>query len=99
MTITKDTILGDILDAAPETAPLFIEIGMHCLGCPSARSETVEQACYVHGQDVDALPCGYFLRSFFFLLSFIYYLLFVEKDTLTPSRGNKDVFTLLKIHV
>ena len=51
MTITKDTILG----AAPETAPLFIEIGMHCLGCPSARSETVEQACYVHGQDVDAL--------------------------------------------
>ena len=49
------TILGDILDAAPETAPLFIEIGMHCLGCPSARSETVEQACYVHGQDVDAL--------------------------------------------
>lgn len=36
---------------------------------------------------------------FFFLLSFIYYLLFVEKDTLTPSRGNKDVFTLLKIHV
>ena len=54
-TITKDTILGDILDAAPETAPLFIEIGMHCLGCPSARSETVEQACYVHGQDVDAL--------------------------------------------
>lgn len=44
MTITKDTILGDILDAAPETAPLFIEIGMHCLGCPSARSETVEQA-------------------------------------------------------
>ena len=55
MTITKDTILGDILDAAPETAPLFIEIGMHCLGCPSARSETVGQACYVHGQDVDAL--------------------------------------------
>ena len=48
MTITKDTILGDILDAAPETAPLFIEIGMHCLGCPSARSETVEQACMVH---------------------------------------------------
>ena len=55
MTITKDTILGDILDAAPETAPLFIEIGMHCLGCPSARSETVEQACMVHGVDVDDL--------------------------------------------
>ena len=55
MTITKDTILGDILDAAPETAPLFIEIGMHCLGCPSARSETVEQACMVHGVDVNEI--------------------------------------------
>lgn len=55
MTITKDTILGDILDAAPETAPIFLSIGMHCLGCPSARGETVEQACYVHGQDVQAL--------------------------------------------
>ena len=55
MTITTDTILGDILDAAPETAPLFIEIGMHCLGCPSARSETVEQACMVHGVEVEEL--------------------------------------------
>ncbi len=55
MTITKDTILGDILDAAPETAPIFLSIGMHCLGCPSARAETVEQACYVHRQDVQAL--------------------------------------------
>lgn len=56
MTITKDTIIGDIMDTAPEeAAPLFLEIGMHCLGCPSARAETVEQACYVHGQDVDAL--------------------------------------------
>ena len=55
MVITKESILGDILDAAPETAPLFQAIGMHCLGCPSARSETVEEACYVHGQDVDAL--------------------------------------------
>ena len=53
--ITKDTIIGDILDMDESTAPYFLEIGMHCLGCPSARSETVEQACYVHGQDVDAL--------------------------------------------
>ena len=53
--IEKDTIIGDVLDLAPETAPLFIEIGMHCLGCPSARSETVEQACMVHGVDVDEL--------------------------------------------
>ena len=55
MTITKETIIGDILDAAPETAPLFLEIGMHCLGCPSSRGETIAQACYVHGTDADAL--------------------------------------------
>ena len=53
--ITKDTIVGDILDLAPEAAPLFLEIGMHCLGCPSARGETVEMACAVHGVDMDAL--------------------------------------------
>jgi hybrid cluster-associated redox disulfide protein len=54
-TITKDTIVGDILDIAPETAPAFIEIGMHCLGCPASRNETVEEACMVHDQDVDEL--------------------------------------------
>lgn len=53
--ITKDTIIGNILDIAPETAPLFLSIGMHCLGCPSSRGETVEQACMVHGVDVDVL--------------------------------------------
>ena len=53
--ITKDTIIGDILDIAPETAPIFLSIGMHCLGCPSSRGETVEQACMVHGVDADEL--------------------------------------------
>ena len=53
--ITKDTIVGDILDLAPEAAPLFLAIGMHCLGCPSARGETVEMACAVHGVDADEL--------------------------------------------
>ena len=53
--ITKDTIIGDILDIAPDTAPIFLSIGMHCLGCPSSRGETVEQACMVHGVDVDEL--------------------------------------------
>ena len=53
--ITKDTIIGDILDIAPETAPIFLSIGMHCLGCPSSRGETVEQACMAHGVDVNAL--------------------------------------------
>ena len=52
--IEKETIIGDILDIAPQTAPLFFSIGMHCLGCPSARGETVEQACMVHGIDPDA---------------------------------------------
>lgn len=53
--ITKDTIIGDILDIAPETAPVFFSIGMHCLGCPSSRGETVEEACMVHGVDVNTL--------------------------------------------
>ncbi len=55
ITITKDTIIGDILDIAPQTAPFFMEIGMHCLGCPASRGETVEEACMVHGVDCDAL--------------------------------------------
>lgn len=54
-TITKETIIGDILDIAPQTAPLFMAIGMHCLGCPASRGETVEEACMVHGIDVDEL--------------------------------------------
>ena len=55
MTITKDTIIGDVLNIAPQTAPLFLSIGMHCLGCPASRGETVEQACMVHGVDCDDL--------------------------------------------
>lgn len=55
MQITKDTIIGDILDADFEAAPYFLEIGMHCLGCPASRGETIEQACAVHGTDADAL--------------------------------------------
>ena len=53
--IKKDTIIGDILDVAPQTAPIFFSIGMHCLGCPSSRGETVEQACEVHGVDCEKL--------------------------------------------
>ena len=55
VTITKDTIIGDILDIAPETAPLFMAIGMHGLGCPASRGETVEEACMVHGIEVEEL--------------------------------------------
>ena len=53
--IEKQTIIGDVLDIAPQSAPLFFAIGMHCLGCPSARGETIEQACEVHGVDCDEL--------------------------------------------
>lgn len=55
MQITKETIIGDILDEAPECGQFFLEIGMHCLGCPSARGESVEMACAVHGTDADEL--------------------------------------------
>ena len=55
MTVTTDTIIGDVLDFNPATAKFFFEIGMHCLGCPASRGETVEQACMVHGTDADAL--------------------------------------------
>ncbi len=51
--ITKDTIIGDILDAHADLAPYFLEMGMHCLGCPSARGESVAEACAVHGVDAD----------------------------------------------
>lgn len=52
MKVTVDTIIGDILDANAEAAaPIFLAMGMHCLGCPSARGESVGQACMVHGVD------------------------------------------------
>ena len=48
-TVTKDTIIGDIMDADENTAPYFMEMGMHCLFCPASRGETLEEACAVHG--------------------------------------------------
>ncbi len=53
--ITKDMLIGDILEADSGTAMFFFEMGMHCLGCPASRGETVEEACAVHGVDVDTL--------------------------------------------
>ncbi|MBE6802771.1 MAG: DUF1858 domain-containing protein [Ruminococcaceae bacterium] len=55
MQITKDTVIGNILDEAPDTAPFFLEMGMHCIGCPASRGETVEMACMVHGVNADEL--------------------------------------------
>ncbi|MBQ9977345.1 MAG: DUF1858 domain-containing protein [Clostridia bacterium] len=53
--ITKDMCIGDVLDMDIGCAEYFLEIGMHCLGCPSARGESIEMACEVHGTDADAL--------------------------------------------
>jgi hybrid cluster-associated redox disulfide protein len=53
--ITKDMTIGEILRMAPEVAPILMEAGMHCLGCPSAQGESLEEAALVHGMDVDAL--------------------------------------------
>lgn len=55
MTVTKESIIGDILDADRDTAQFFFEIGMHCLGCPASRGESIEDACAVHGTDADVL--------------------------------------------
>lgn len=55
MIVTKESIIGDVLDADVETAPYFFEIGMHCLGCPASRGESIEAACAVHGTDPEAL--------------------------------------------
>lgn len=53
MKINKDTTIGEILEKAPEKAELLLEVGMHCLGCPASQMETLEEACAVHGIDVN----------------------------------------------
>ena len=51
--ITKDMVIGEVLEKNPATADVFFAIGMHCLGCPASRGESVEEACQVHGVDVE----------------------------------------------
>ena len=53
--VTKDTIIMDALRLDPGTAEFFMQIGMHCLGCPSSSGESIEQACAVHGVNCDEL--------------------------------------------
>ena len=53
MEITRDTLIGEIVENCPEAMPLFQEIGMHCIGCAMASGETLEQACASHGVDPD----------------------------------------------
>ena len=53
--IEKTTKIGDLLESNPEKADVLLEAGMHCLGCPASQAETLEEACEVHGIDVDEL--------------------------------------------
>ena len=55
MTVTRKSIIGEVLDYDMETARFFFEIGMHCLGCPASRGESIEDACAVHGTNADEL--------------------------------------------
>ena len=55
MEVTKETLIGDVLDYDIDTAEFFFEIGLHCLGCPHSRGESIEDACAVHGTDADLL--------------------------------------------
>ena len=53
--ITKEMTIGEILRTCPNVAPVLLEAGMHCLGCPSAQMETLEEACNVHDVDVNKI--------------------------------------------
>lgn len=55
MKVTKDSLIGDVLDFDVNTAQFFFEIGMHCLGCPHSRGESIAEACTVHGTNADEL--------------------------------------------
>lgn len=55
MEFNKDTKIGELLEKAPEKADILLEAGMHCLGCPASQAETLEEACMVHGIDVEGV--------------------------------------------
>ncbi|TCS79477.1 DUF1858 domain-containing protein [Muricomes intestini] len=53
--VTKDTTIGELLTIYPDAAPILMEIGMHCLGCPASQVESLEEAAMVHGMDAELL--------------------------------------------
>ncbi len=55
MVVTKESLVGQVLDYDVNTAEFFFEIGMHCLGCPASRGESIADACMVHGTNADEL--------------------------------------------
>lgn len=55
MQITKETLIGEALEMSMDIAPVLMEMGMHCLGCPASQAESIEDACMVHGVDADEI--------------------------------------------
>lgn len=53
--ITKETLIKEVLEINPNLAQVLLDAGMHCIGCPAASAESLEEACAVHGIDVDVL--------------------------------------------
>ena len=53
--VTKTMTIGELLQVAPQTAPVLMEVGMHCLACPASQGESLEEAAMVHGIDSDLL--------------------------------------------
>ena len=53
--VTKSTMIGELLQIDQNIAPILLNIGMHCLGCPSSQGESLEEACMVHGINADEL--------------------------------------------
>ena len=53
MEITRETVIGEVVENCPQAMPAFQAIGMHCMGCAMASGENVEEACAAHGVDVD----------------------------------------------
>ena len=53
--ITKDTLIGEALMFNPDIAPILMDMGMHCIGCPASQGESIEEAAMVHGMDIDVL--------------------------------------------
>lgn len=53
--VTKDMTIGELIRTNPEVAPILMEVGMHCLGCPASQAETLAEAAMVHGLDADLL--------------------------------------------
>lgn len=55
MKFSKDTKIGEIIEQDPDKVDVLVEAGMHCIGCPASQEETLEEACMIHGIDVNEL--------------------------------------------